>query len=198
MTKDGKGCGPKWSWANKDASHGPPWMRGGPFAAWGKAMAGGRMGRMFGQGDLRLVLLALIADKPSHGYDLIRTIEAKFGGGYAPSPGTVYPTLTLLVEQDLVAADTASGGKKSYVVTAKGQQFLADNAEQIKALMTRIDIMAEAKAGMPFPPSIMHAIQTLRHAILAKSGSWTEGEEARVNAIIEQAARQIMAGRDSA
>ena len=196
MTQNAKGCGPKWSWAGKDASHGPLWMRGGPFAAWGKAMAGGRMGRMFGQGDLRLVLLALIADKPSHGYDLIRTIEAKFGGAYAPSPGTVYPTLTLLEEQELIAAEAAPGGKKSYMATAKGQQFLADNIEHVKALMTRIDIMAEAKTGLPFPPSIMHAIQTLRHAILAKSGAWTEGEEARVNGILERAAREIMTGRD--
>ena len=82
MTRDDdKGCGPKWSWARKGAGFGggkgfggPPWMRGGP-----ESMGSARPGRMFGPGDLRLLLLALIADKPSHGYDLIRTIEAKFG-----------------------------------------------------------------------------------------------------------------------
>jgi len=196
MAKDTKGCGPKWSWAGGDhASAGPPWMRGGPFAAWGKAMAGGRAGRMFGGGDLRLVLLALIADKPSHGYDLIRTIEAKFGGAYAPSAGTVYPNLTMLEEQELIRGEAEAGGKKSYAITDKGQQFLADNAEQVKALMTRIEIMASAGGGgPPFPASIMHAVQTLRHAISAKAGTWTTEEEARVRAVLERAARDILGG----
>ena len=199
MVKDTKSCGPKWSWAGKDASRaGPPWMRGGPFAAWSTAMAGSRAGRMFGQGDLRLVLLALIADKPSHGYDLIRTIEAKFSGAYAPSPGTVYPTLTLLEEQELVASEPAPGGKKSYTVTPKGQQFLADNAAQVQALMTRIDIMAGANGGPPFPPSIMHAVQTLRHAILTKAGTWTAEDESHVRGVLERAARDIIGGRGSA
>ena len=149
------------------------------------------------KGDLRLVLLALIADKPSHGYDLIRTIEAKFGGAYAPSPGTVYPTLTLLEEQDLIASEPLSGGKKSYAVTAAGQQFLASNASQIEAVMTRIDIMAKANGGPMLPASIMHAVHTLRHAIFAKAGSWTAEEEAHARSVLERAARDIIGGPDA-
>jgi DNA-binding PadR family transcriptional regulator len=195
MSKDTKGCGPKWGWASRDhASGGPPWMRGGPFAAWGKAMAGGRAGRMFGGGDLRLVLLALIADKPSHGYDLIRTIETKFGGAYAPSAGTVYPNLTMLEEEELIRGELEAGGKKSYAVTEKGQQFLTDNAEQVKALMARIEIMASVSAGPPLPASIMHAVHTLRHAIFARAGPWTTEEEVRVRGILERAARDIIGG----
>jgi DNA-binding PadR family transcriptional regulator len=193
MTKDdNKGCGPKWGWARKaGAWGGPPWMRGGPF---GQGFAGARPGRMFGQGDLRLLLLALIADKPSHGYDLIRTIEAKFGGEYSPSPGTIYPTLTLLEEQELVVSQSESGSKKSYSATPKGRQFLSESSDQVKALMTRVDIMAGAKSGGPAPESIMHAAQTLRHAIMAKTGSWNDAETARIRIILENAAREIVSG----
>ena len=118
MTKDDdSGCGPKWGWARKGGSWGrpggaswggPPWMRGGPF---GPGSGGAKPGRMFGPGDLRLLLLALIADRPSHGYDLIRTIEAKFGGQYTPSPGTIYPTLTLLKSRSWLKARVTSGAR---------------------------------------------------------------------------------------
>lgn len=189
---DDKNCGPKWGWARK-ANHsgwgGPPFMRGGPFAA----MAAARSGRMFGPGDLRLLLLALIADQPSHGYDLIRSIEAKFGGSYAPSPGAVYPTLTLLEDQELIEADASGGSKKSYAATLAGRQYLAANADQVKALMTRLDIMAGAKSAETVPDKVMHAIQTLRQTIIAKS--WTDEEAERVRAILEKAARDILGPR---
>lgn len=193
MTKDDdKGFGHKWGWARKaGAWGGPPWMRGGPF---GPGMGGARPGRMFGQGDLRLLLLALIADKPSHGYDLIRTIEAKFGGQYAPSPGTIYPTLTLLDEQELVAAETEAGGKKSYSATPKGRAFLAESADLVKALMARIDIMAGSASGAPAPESIMQSVHMLRHAIMAKAGGWNAAEVTRISAILEKAARDIISG----
>jgi DNA-binding PadR family transcriptional regulator len=193
MKNDGQGCGPKWGWARKAGKDwgGPPWMRGGPFG--GAPLGGGRPGRMFGQGDLRLLLLALIADKPSHGYDLIRTIEAKFNGTYAPSAGAIYPTLTLLEEQELVASNTEAGGKKSYSATLAGRQFLAENSEQVKALMARIDIMAGSKEASAIPDGILHAVQTLRHAIMAKGG-WNGAEAERIKAILEKAAREIVSG----
>jgi DNA-binding PadR family transcriptional regulator len=185
---DDKGCGPKWSWARKGAGWGgPPWMRGGPFG-----FGASKPGRMFGPGDLRLLLLALIADKPSHGYDLIRTIEEKFGGTYAPSPGAIYPTLTLLEEQELVESEAASGAKKSYAATLVGRQYLAANSDQVKALMTRIDIMAGAKGKEALPDSIMHAVMTLRHAILSKAHGWNEAEVKRILSILEKAAREII------
>jgi DNA-binding PadR family transcriptional regulator len=195
---DDKQCGPPWSWKRK-GKHGPPWMRGGPFGpgfAFGPTGFGGaRPGRMFGQGELQLLLLALIADQPAHGYDLIRTIEAKFKGSYAPSPGTIYPTLTLLEEQELVTGTAEAGGKKSYAATLAGRQHLAERGAEVKALMARIDIMAGAQEdGVP-PPSVMQAVKSLRHAILANSSSWTEAEEKRVREILERAAREILSGK---
>ncbi len=74
-----------------------------------RRLRGGREGRgggrIFGHGGLRFVLLQLIADKPSHGYELIKSIEERLGGTYSPSPGIVYPTLTLLEEMGYVSVD---------------------------------------------------------------------------------------------
>ncbi len=188
MNDRDQNCGPKWGWARRGgAGGGPPWMRGGPFG-------GGPRMRMFAQGDLRLLLLALIADKPSHGYDLIRTIEARFGGNYAPSPGTIYPTLTLLEEQELITAQNESGGKKSYSATEAGRRHLEEHATQVQALMSRIDIMARGAGHAPMPESVMHAIHTLRQSIMARFGGWTEGEEKRIRDILEKAARDIASG----
>ncbi len=196
MSRDNdKHWGPPWGWKRKGRG-GPPWMRGGPSGGFGPPFGpmGGRPGRMFGDGELRLLLLALIADQPSHGYDLIRTIEAKFQGNYAPSAGTIYPTLTLLEEQDMIAGAAESGGKKSYAATPKGREYLAGNSEQVKALMARIDIMAGAGEGGFPPESVIHAAMTLRHAIMAKSGGWSEAEEQRVRGILETAGREIVGG----
>jgi DNA-binding PadR family transcriptional regulator len=203
MTDDdaGKPHGPQWGWKRKAASFGGPpfmrkWMEGGmaggpPFGPF--AGRGQRGPRMFGQGDLRLLLLALIADKPSHGYDLIRTIESKFQGNYVPSPGTIYPTLTLLEEQELIASTTDLGStKKSYSATLTGRQMLAENAEHVKALMARIDIMAGGAESHGPPESIVHAIHTLRYAIMAKQGGWEKPEQTRVRMILEEAAKRIL------
>jgi DNA-binding PadR family transcriptional regulator len=84
---------------------------------------GGRMGRFFDHGDLRFVVLKLIAEKPSHGYELIKAIETAAGGAYTPSPGVVYPTLTLLEELGYVTAGDAGGGKKLYTITAEGESL---------------------------------------------------------------------------
>jgi DNA-binding PadR family transcriptional regulator len=194
MTDGQKNCGPKWGWARRGGAGGPPWMRGGPFG--GGPFSGGPRMRMFAQGDLRLLLLALIADKPSHGYDLIRTIEARFGGNYAPSPGTIYPTLTLLEEQELIAATNESGGKKSYTATPTGLKFLEENAAQVEALMARIDVMARGAGHSPMPETVVQAIHTLRQAVMTRFGTWTEGEEKRVRNILEKAARDIASGQE--
>jgi DNA-binding PadR family transcriptional regulator len=73
---------------------------------------GGRGPRVFAPGDLKLLLLALIAEQACHGYDLIRQIEGLFDGAYSPSPGVIYPTLTFLEESELISGD-AEGGKKT-------------------------------------------------------------------------------------
>ncbi|MGB9142909.1 MAG: PadR family transcriptional regulator [Aestuariivirga sp.] len=160
----------------------------------GPGGGGGRGGRMFGHGDLRLVLLALIAEKPRHGYDLIRAIEEKFGGSYAPSPGAVYPTLTLLVEQDHLQSEDAGGGKKLYTITPQGTAFLEQNRAAVDGVMARMELAASAFANHATPDMVREAFHTLRHALHMRQGPWTEQEAARIRAILEKAAREIVGG----
>ncbi|MDP9056439.1 MAG: PadR family transcriptional regulator, partial [Pseudomonadota bacterium] len=97
---------------------------------YGGGRRGGRPSRMFDGGDLRLVLLKLIADKSRHGYDLIRAIEEKTGGAYAPSPGVVYPTLTLFAEMGFLKEQAADGPRKLFEITSEGNAYLAEQAAQ--------------------------------------------------------------------
>ena len=101
-----------------------------------------RAGRMLLQGDLRLVALALIAEAARHGYEIIKLIEEKTGGWYAPSPGVIYPTLTFLEESGFVAVE-AEGNKKLYAITDAGRTHLADNRTLVDAVMARLAAIGE-------------------------------------------------------
>lgn len=188
MRHHNHGPGHHWGWGHRHKGGHGVWERGGPF----NRPMGGRGRRMFEHGDLRLLLLALMADTPSHGYDLIRSIEARFAGAYAPSPGTIYPTLTLLEEQELIEPEENSGTKKSYRATDKGRAHLAKHAEEVRALMERIAVMAGAEETHMPPEPVMHAARTLRHAIMGKPGGWSMEESSRVRTILEDAARKIV------
>jgi DNA-binding PadR family transcriptional regulator len=157
---------------------------------------GGRGGgRLLGHGDLRLLLLALISEKPSHGYDLIRAVEERFAGAYAPSPGAVYPTLTMLEEQDLVKAEAAEGSKRLFTITEAGKTFLEENAAQVEGILARINLAAAAFARHMAPDEVREAWKTLRQAMNMKRTPWTKEETERVVAILDRAARDIF-GKD--
>jgi len=97
-----------------------------------------RAGRMFGQGDLKLVILQLLEEKPRHGYDIIRELEQRSGGSYSPSPGTVYPTLSLLEEMDYAKATVEESGKKVYSITDEGRKYLAENRDSVDEVLERL------------------------------------------------------------
>src|SRR6478672_13179141 len=106
---------------------------------WGRGRGGGRRrGRMFESGELRLVLLRLISEQPRHGYDLIRAIEELTGGEYAPSPGVVYPTLTLLQDMGLIEEAAEEGPRKRFQVTDEGREHLEEKSEEVEALFDRL------------------------------------------------------------
>src|SRR5271165_6028292 len=101
----------------------------GPFG--GPGGRGGRLfraGKMLADGDLRLLVLALLADEPRHGYDIIKALEERSHGMYSPSPGVVYPTLTYLEEAGFATA-TSEGNKKTYAITPAGRTHLDENRE---------------------------------------------------------------------
>src|SRR5271163_5272853 len=88
---------------------------------------GRRHGRLFDYGELRLLILAMIAEQPRHGYELIKVIEERFGGSYTPSPGVIYPTLSWLDDMGYAAVDAEASGRKRYRLTAEGEAFLVAN-----------------------------------------------------------------------
>jgi DNA-binding PadR family transcriptional regulator len=165
--------------------HGHPMGRG-PFGR-----GGGGGGRIFGPGGLRLVLLALIEETPRHGYQLIKELEQKFGGAYAPSPGSVYPMLTLLEELGHVRSATSEGTKRLFEITAEGAGYLRENDAALKSALSRMDMAARAVVGEAPPADLHHAMHTLRSAVQFHRGGWDERETQRVSQIIEGAAAAI-------
>ena len=157
-----------------------------------EGVKGKRRGRMFRRGELRLVLLHLIAEEPRHGYDLIRQIEEMTGGHYAPSPGIVYPTLTLMAEMDLIGETLGEDGKKIYSITERGSARLAEEQEQIDHILERLDgvsKMGEASDGA----SIRRAMHNLKSAVRIRLASEDKGSDKifDVAAIIDEAASRI-------
>lgn len=98
---------------------------------------GGFGAARFERGDLKLVILDLLKEKPRHGYDIIQALEKKFHGFYSPSPGSVYPILQLLEDQDFVKSEQQNG-KKVYTITSEGTKFLEENAQEIETMQERV------------------------------------------------------------
>lgn len=143
------------------------WPHGGHGPQHGR---GGRLGRLFAHGDLHLLFLHLIAEKPRHGYETIKAVEEMVGGAYSPSPGTVYPTLTMLEEQGYATVSTEEGGKKLYTATAEGRAYLDLNQGAVSALLERVGQIGRERSGAR-PPQLVRAVEGLRMALALKSGS---------------------------
>ena len=134
-----------------------------------------RAGRMLAQGDLRLVALALIAQAPRHGYEIIKLVEEKTADWYSPSPGIVYPTLTYLEEAGYVTV-SSEGSKKLYTITDDGRAYLAEQRDVADAILKRLAAVGERMARMrrrlgdddeSLPRSISGAFQDLSEAVRA-------------------------------
>ncbi|NUU01884.1 PadR family transcriptional regulator [Herbaspirillum robiniae] len=150
---------------------------------------GGRGARMFEQGALRVVMLHLLQEKPRHGYEIIKAIEQLVGGGYSPSPGVVYPTLTLLEEMGYASVGNEDGGKKLYSITAEGQAHLQENNEMLQQVLRKFEIR-RAERPDEDSPELRRAVQNFRmalHARLAR-GRLSKEELHAIVDIIDQAA----------
>lgn len=125
---------------------------------------GGRRRRMFETGQLRLVLLKLIADEPRHGYDLIRAIEELTGGEYTPSPGIIYPTLTLLQDMGLIQEAAGEGARKPFQASEEGRQHLEENREEVEELLARLE-HAGSRRRRSHRPEMGRAVANLMAAL---------------------------------
>jgi len=124
---------------------------------------GGRRERVFDQGDLRFVMLKLIAEKPRHGYEIIKEIETRLGGAYSPSPGVVYPTLTLLEELGYVRVASSEGPKKLYEITSEGGAVLAEHRDSVERIFARINDLGGAEGDGRV--QIIQAVRGLKAAL---------------------------------
>ena len=129
---------------------------------------GGHGPRVFHHGALRLVVLALIAEAPRHGYEIIKAIEERLAGSYSPSPGVIYPTLTLLQELGHVTVEE-NEGKKRYSITDAGTQFLAANQFAVDAGLSRMQEVSARHGGGP-APQIIRAMENLKMALRLRVG----------------------------
>jgi len=200
------GCGPRgylavWGPAGRGGGMGGGFMmghgrglRGGGRDGGGRdggGSGGGRRGRMFDGGELKLVLLKLIAEAPRHGYDLIREIEQRTGGAYAPSPGVIYPTLTLLDDMGLIDA-VAEGSRKQFTITDAGKAELDAKASEVGALMDRLAEVGAQRAKTDTGP-VSRAMGNLR-AVLANrvtSDSVTADTLHDIAALLDEVAQKV-------
>ena len=162
------------------------------FGDEGSGRRGRRARRMFESGELRLVLLKLIADEPRHGYDLIRAIEELTGGEYAPSPGIVYPTLTLLQDMGHIEEASGKGPRKPFQATADGRKELEERAEEVEALFDRLRDLAPRGENMA-GPAIGRAVKNLMTALghRLKAEGFDEDLFLEIAAILDDAAQKI-------
>lgn len=161
-------------------------------------------GRKLSSADLQLLLLLLLGERPAHGYELIRMLEERSGGFYAPSPGMVYPALTYL-EEIGHAAVAPDGNRKLYSLTEAGRAHLAANRAQADLMLDalariggRMEQVREAFAGVtdadPHGPDDLHrARHALKHALMRKRGCDPD-EARRIARILDQASADILAG----
>jgi DNA-binding PadR family transcriptional regulator len=118
---------------------------------------------MFDYGELRLLILAMIAEQPRHGYELIKVIEERFGGSYTPSPGVIYPTLSWLDDMGYAVVE-GEAGRKLYRITAEGEAFLTANRAAVDELLARMG-PDNASGATNVPAPLVRAMENLKLAL---------------------------------
>jgi DNA-binding PadR family transcriptional regulator len=206
MTYKGHGCGPRGRIeidlpeALMAMRGGRGWQGGwGPFhfdfgdeeSGWG----GGRRRRrtQLGSEDLRLLLLFLIAEKPRHGYDLIKAVEQLSEGTYVPSPGVVYPTLTMLQDMGHIEELPGEGSRKTYQATDEGRAFLEERGDQMSDVLERLDTMGEGRRRTNAGPVLGRAVKNVMTALSHRIGRDGLNEELlhEIAAVLDEAAQRI-------
>ena len=153
---------------------------------------GRRGGRLFGHGELRFLILHLIAERPRHGYEVIKDIEETLGGAYSPSQGVVYPTLTLLQEMGLATVTAPDGPRKLYEITDAGRAYLEENKTIVDEVLARLKAASAAERPGP-APQLVRAMENLRLALQLRQsrGPLTPEQVRAIAAALDAAAVAI-------
>ncbi len=202
--KHSHGCGPRGRWEFNIpeglfamGGRGGSW---GPFdidfgdgpGGWGDRPRGRRRSQVNAD-DLRLLILFLIAEKPRHGYDVIKAVETLSDGHYVPSPGVVYPTLTMLQDMGHIEEVPEEGSRKTYQATSEGRAWLEEQGEQMSELLERLDSMGGGRRRRSDSPQIGRAIKNLMTALSHRVGrdGFDEDLLLEITAILDEAAQRI-------
>ena len=163
--------------------------RGGPGRGWR-----GRAGRIFEQGDLKYVILRLLDEKPRHGYEIIKELEERFSGAYSPSPGTVYPTLTMLEDLGYARANPEEGGRKIYEITDEGRKHLAEHSTTVDDIFERIRSFVSGFLDEPMM-EVTQSFKRLGRATYGLASSRVGDKEllAKIREVLDRAAAEIEA-----
>jgi DNA-binding PadR family transcriptional regulator len=153
---------------------------------------GPEIGRFFAHGDLRLVILHLIIEKPRHGYEIIKAVEDQVAGAYSPSPGVIYPTLTLLEELGYVEVRPGDGTRKLHEITDAGRAFLAANRVAVEGLLAQMAEASRLHGGGP-APQILRAMENLKLALRLRMarGPLATGQVEVIKAALDAAANAV-------
>ena len=151
--------------------------------------------RMFEAGGLKLLALHLIGQQSSHGYDVIRAVGELVGGDYQPSPGTIYPTLSYLVDMGHATASESEGGRKRYTITPEGERVLVEQADVLQLLLARL-ARGKDRDARQRPPQLVRAIENFKMALRLKMTG--DGETAlsteqvdKIAALLDEVALKI-------
>jgi len=170
------------------------------FGAWAafcgpQVRFGGRRfrGRVFDRGDLRYMILRLLADRPMHGYEVMQALGKEAGGWYTPSAGSVYPVLQLLQDQGHVTSDDRDG-KKVYSITESGRKFLEENRDRVEDVFDRVSGITERYTGSEMRDltrSFIRFAQVSFEEAMRRAGD--QEEVGHLKDILERATREMEA-----
>jgi DNA-binding PadR family transcriptional regulator len=165
-------------------------------------------GRKFSSDDLQLLLLAMLAEAPRHGYELIKALEDRSNGFYTPSPGMVYPALTYLEEIGHATVEL-EGNRKRYALSDAGRDYLAANRERVDLILAKLTHFArkmdmvrraymgedtdDAQAESGWAPELIAARRALKRALLLRTDA-SQDEQRRIAAILARATEEIERG----
>jgi DNA-binding PadR family transcriptional regulator len=152
-----------------------------PPGPWGGGRRRGRRGR----GDVRAAILALLAERPMHGYEMIQELEARTGGVWRPSPGSVYPTLQLLEDEDLITGEEGEG-RRRFTLTDAGRAEAERQSQRSP--------WEEVTAGVaPVAWNLRDAMGQIAQAFWSVANAGSEAQQARALEVLKDTRRQLYA-----
>ena len=179
----GRGRGPGFD-IGFGPGFGPGFHGGPPFGPWSRGY--GRRGSRAKRGDVRAAALALLAEEPMNGYQIIQQISERSGGLWRPSPGSVYPALAQLEDENLITLQATAGERRAYELTEAGRTYVAEHAEELKAPWSAMS--GDAASAAADLHSLVRQVHVAAFGVLSAG---TDAQIAQARKILTQTRRSL-------